>query len=332
MAGHNLRFDEKRTLRQILNSDDPWQLAGQVRLDFPRFVRVLAGLERKGLITASPGRVRLTRRGREAARELGLRSNREMSRRIKRARERFEAIVERRPSSISLYDQGFMTPDSVFRRVGLMAELGDVDARRIVVLGDDDLLSIALCIACRPVHVTVFEIDTRVVGFILDTARRLRLPITAECRDLRQPLPSRLKGRFDTFVTDPSETWAGLRMFIGSGLHLLRAGEGQAGYFGLTSIEASAGKWRRLQSWLLGNYTIAITHAIHRHASYHNWSDMLNQAACFEAEVLTARPRVLWFTSSLIRVETLDGFRPRAVGRIGGSIFNDDEACGVVEE
>jgi len=127
MAGHSLRLDEKRALRQILNSDDPWQLAGRVRLDFPRLLRTLARLERKGLIKTSPGRVRLTRSGRDTVRKAGLRSNREISGRIKRAMGRFGAIVEHRPSSISLYDQGYMTPESVFRRVELMVGLGDVD-------------------------------------------------------------------------------------------------------------------------------------------------------------------------------------------------------------
>jgi predicted methyltransferase len=328
----NLRFDERRTLHRILSTGDPWVLAGQVRLDFPRFIRALSRLERKGLVTTSPGKVRLTRRGRAAASALGLRSDRHVDRRFKWARDRFGEVVKQRPASTSLYDQGFMTLDSVFKRARLMADLGDVDARRIAVLGDDDLLSIALCLSCRPEHVTVFEVDRRVVDVIIDAVRRLRLPVTAECVDLRLPLPSRLKGRFHTFVTDPSETWAGLRMFIGRGLCLLRSGEGQAGYFGLTAIEASPGKWRRLEKWLLADYEIALTHAVPNHAFYHNWADLLSQSACFGAEVLSVGPKARWFNSSLLRVETLQGFRPKAPGRIRGSIFNDDEACGKVTE
>jgi hypothetical protein len=225
-----------------------------------------------------------------------------------------------------------MTLESVLARAELITKLGDADSKRIVVLGDDDLLSIAICLCARPESVTVFEIDPRVVDFILTAASRLKLPISAECFDLREPLPRKLEGCFHTFVTDPSETLPGLKMFLGRGLFSLKPGEGRAGYFGLTSIEASAQKWGRIQKWLLNNYAVVVTHILPESARYHNWSDILTQTACFSMECFRHEPAGCWFNSSLIRLETLQGFRPRSTGRTRGSIFMDEEACGEIPE
>jgi predicted methyltransferase len=213
-----------------------------------------------------------------------------------------------------------------------MTDMGDVDNMSIAILGDDDLMSIALCLAAHPALVTVLEIDSRVVDFIIEIAAELGLPIETRCHDLRQPLPPGLKGRFHTFVTDPSETMDGLRMFLGRGLGLLKPQEGRAGYFGLTSIEASARKWNRLQRWLLTRYSLAITHILPENSYYHNWPDLLDQTAVFSAECLRAKPKREWFNSSLFRLETLPGFKPRRIGKIKTPIFNDDEACGDIGE
>lgn len=323
-----LRIHEKRLLRQLLDTTDPWQIAGHARLDFPRFVGTVKGLERKGLLTLGRGSLALTSQGRTAVRASGLRSARSLAARVSRAKREFARIAKQRPSSIGIYDQGYMTLDSLFRRVDLIATMGDADLKRIAILGDDDLLSIALCLAARPEKVSVFEIDQRIVDFILKTASEREFPIEAECYDLKKPLPSRLKGTFDTFVSDPSETMAGLKMFLGRGLYLLAAGEARAGYFGLTMIEASARKWSRIQKWLLNGYSVALTHILPRNAYYFNWPDLLRQTAGFSLKCLDKRPEKSWFNSSLIRIETVKGYRPKQMGRITGSIFHDSEASG----
>lgn len=323
-------IDETRVLAQILNTTDPWQVAGRVRLAFPAFVRAAKRLEQRGLVRMGPGSVRLTSKGLRMAKGLGLRSERQIEAAIKRAAKEFASIAKHRPASVGAYDQGYMTADSAFRRAELMVKLGDSDLRTIAILGDDDLLSVAICLCSKPESVTVFEIDQRVVDFINETARSLNLPIITECLDLRVPLPASFRGRFHTFVTDPSETIDGLKMFIGRGLSLLRAGQARAGYFGLTTIEASIVKWYRLQKWLLANYAAAITHILPEHARYHNWPDILAQTSCFSMPCIRRRPRARWFNSALVRLETVQGFKPRETGRVRGALFNDDEACGVV--
>jgi predicted methyltransferase len=324
----NLTFDEKKVLAHALNTTDLWRVAGKVRLDFPRFLRTVARLKKKGLVGTGKGTLRISARGRAEARSCGLRSAGEIARRIREARKRFERLVRRRPVSTGVYNQGYMTVRSVFNRIDLIAGMGDMDAKAVAVLGDDDLLSIALCLAGKPERVTVFEVDALIVEYIEESAARLRLPIETQCRDLREPLPRTLAGSYDTFITDPSETMDGLRMFIGRGLGLLKLGEGGAGYFGLTSIEASTGKWHLLERWMLTNYRLAVTHILPENAYYHNWPDLLTQIQVFRMKHLSSPPKRRWFNSSLVRLETLSGFRPKNIGRITGPIFNDEEACG----
>lgn len=323
---------EERVLAEILNTSDPWRVAGHVKVDFAHFIKTLKTLVRKGLISITNTEVLLTARGMEAVREHNLLPAEEIPVRVEYARKKFIEIARRRPHSTALYDQGYMTVDSVFRRVSLIARMGDAHGKRIAVLGDDDLISIALCLTAQPEHVSVLEIDERLVTFINEVAAELGLPITAGGWDLRLPLPAKYKGQFDTFVTDPSETLPALKMFISRGLYTLRGGEGRAGYFGLTSIEASYKKWSAFQGWLLRTYPLAVTHILPGYAYYDNWIGVHKQTEGYGLEPFKRMPRSTWFNSALIRLETLQKFTPKQTGKTRGSIFEDDESCGTTKQ
>ena len=323
---------EERVLAEVLNTPDPWRVAGHARIDFPAFVKTLKSLVRKGLVSITATEVLLTARGMEVVGDLRLLPAEEIPVRVEEARQEFARVARRRPRTTTLYDQGYMTLNSLMRRISLMARMGDAHGKSIAVLGDDDLLSIAVCLVARPEHVTVLEIDERLVAFINETAGDLSLPITAVCCDLRLPLPAKYRGRFDTFVTDPSETMAGLKMFLGRGLYTLKPGGGGAGYFGLTTIEASYDKWSAFQAWLLKTYSLAISHILPGYAYYDNWAGLARQTKGYGLEPLKRMPGSTWFNSALVRLETLKGFVPKQPGKTRDSIFEDDESCGTVKE
>jgi hypothetical protein len=323
--------NEEKVLAEMLNSSDPWHVAGHARVDFAHLVRTLKSLVRKSLISITGTEVLLTTRGMNLVGDLNLLPAEEISGRVEAARKKFAEVSRTRPRATTLYDQGYMTVNSVFRRVSLIARMGDAHGKRIAILGDDDLLSVAMALTTEPRHVTVLEIDERLVGFINKTSADLGLPITAAPWDLRNPLPARYKGRFDTFVTDPSETMPGLKMFLSRGLYTLRAGEGRAGYFGLTTIEASYKKWGEFQGWLLKTHPLAITHVLPGYAYYDSWAGLAKQTAGYGLEPLKKTPRAIWFNSALVRLETLTGFAPRQTGKTRGPIFEDDESCGTTK-
>jgi predicted methyltransferase len=324
--------NEEKVLAEILNSSDPWRVAGHARVDFAHFIKTLKSLVRKGLISITDTEVLLTTRGMKLVSDLKLLPAEEISGRVEAARKKFAEISRKRPRTATLHDQGYMTVNSVFRRVSLIARMGDSQGKHIAILGDDDLLSVAMALTTEPEHVTVLEIDERLVAFINEAATGLGLPITAVRWDLRDPLPAKYKGRFDTFVTDPFETMPGLKMFLSRGLYTLRAGEGRAGYFGLTTIEASYKKWGEFQIWLLKTHPLAITHLLPGYAYYDSWTGLAKQTADYGLEPFKKMPRATWFNSALIRLETLAGFAPKQTGKTRGSIFEDDESCGTTKE
>jgi predicted methyltransferase len=326
-----LSRNEEKVLAEMLNTSDPWRVAGHAKVDFPHFVKTLKSLVKKGLISITDADVLLTEKGMKLVRAIRLLPAEEIAGRVETARKDFIKVTRKRPRTTTLYDQGYMTMNSVFRRVSLIARSGDARGKRIAVLGDDDLLSVALCLATEPTHVTVLEIDERIVDFIAEVAAELKLPITAARWDLKSPLPARYKGCFDTFVTDPSETMPGLKMFLSRGMYTLQAGEGRSGYFGLTAIEASHSKWGELQGWLLRTYPLAITHILPGYAYYDNWTGIAKQTAGYGLEPFKKTPRTTWFNSALVRLETIAGFTPKQTGKTRGSIFEDDESCGTTK-
>jgi predicted methyltransferase len=328
---HKISRNEERVLAEILNTSDPWRVAGHAGVDFPHYIRTLKDLVRKGLISITDTDVLLTEKGMKLVRDLGLLPAEEITGRVEAAREEFIGLIRSRPRPTPVYDQGYMTLNSVFRRISLMARMGDARGKRIAVLGDDDLVSVALALAAEPEEVAVLEIDERLVEFINQVAAGRGLPISAEWHDLRTPLPSTYMGRFDAFVTDPAETLAGLKMFLGRAMYTLAPGEGRAGYFGLTAIEASYTKWGAFQMWLLKTYPLAITHILPGYAYYDNWTALAEQTEGYGLEPFKKTPRATWFNSALVRLETLDEFAPKQPGATRGSIFEDDESCGTTK-
>lgn len=124
------------------------------------------------------------------------------------------------PVDVTL-DQAPCTAETALRRAALMLETGAVEGRRIVILGDDDSISLAICLLHRAVAgrdllhpITVLELDPQRTAFIEAQAREHGFPIVIVGHDLRDPLPPGLTGRFDVFETDPPYTLEGATLFL----------------------------------------------------------------------------------------------------------------------
>jgi predicted methyltransferase len=118
-------------------------------------------------------------------------------------------------------DQTHCTADTKLRRVLAMHEAGALAGRRILLLGDDDLVSVALAVfaghagpAARPRAVTVLDCDPDLVRYLRgDLAARGFAADVIE-HDLRDPLPAAVAGAFDVACTDPPYTVAGAELFL----------------------------------------------------------------------------------------------------------------------
>jgi hypothetical protein len=154
-------------------------------------------------------------------------------------------------SSGADFDQGNMFAEDVAMRLKFMDERGDLRGKRILVIGDDDLFSVAAALTGLPKSITVLEIDGRLVKLLNAIAARRGFPIEARTADMQLPLGDDLIGQFDVFVGDPVETLPGLTVFLSRGAAALRPEAGKAGYFGLTTVEAGVTKYREMELMLI---------------------------------------------------------------------------------
>lgn len=212
----------------------------------------------------------------------------------------FLSIRKIAPKPIQKYDQGNITPESTVARVVLMRLRGDIAGKRIIILGDDDLVGIALGLTRMPSEVLVLDIDDRLVDFTNRISAEKKLAVRAQVFDLRYPLPKDLKENFDVFVTDPPEAKKLFTAFIQKGIWTLK-GEGCVGYIGMTLIDSSTQKWSELQSTILKSGA-AITDIIRDFNKYDIWDYHKNTLAWKIAPVKSPLTSV-WYTSAMVRIE-----------------------------
>ncbi|HWG63116.1 MAG TPA: bis-aminopropyl spermidine synthase family protein [Streptosporangiaceae bacterium] len=118
-------------------------------------------------------------------------------------------------------DQTHCTVATKIRRVLRMQEAGALDGKAVIILGDDDLVSVAIAAFCRlaggPITIrrlTVVDADPDVLDFVGRSVADLGLDVELCHHDLREPLPSGLTGAFDVACTDPPYTIPGAELFL----------------------------------------------------------------------------------------------------------------------
>jgi len=134
-------------------------------------------------------------------------------------------------------DQTHCTVDTKIRRVLRMHEAGALAGQRVIVLGDDDLISLviaafaALPAAAAPRRLAVVDCDPDLLGYLGERAAAGRVPVELVEHDLRQPLPAGLLGAFDVACTDPPYTAAGAELFLSRAVAALAGGAGRHVFF-----------------------------------------------------------------------------------------------------
>ncbi|HID47801.1 MAG TPA: putative methyltransferase [Methanothermococcus okinawensis] len=132
-----------------------------------------------------------------------------------------------RPTVNTRIDQSHATPETAVYRAALMADRGDLEGKRILFIGDDDLTSIPTAMTRFPEEVVVMDIDERLLNLIEEISKREGLNIETVKQDFREELDRSYWGQFDTVFTDPPYTLEGLKLFLSRGVEGL--GEGNSG-------------------------------------------------------------------------------------------------------
>lgn len=143
-------------------------------------------------------------------------------------------ILKSRPKPTFLFDQRPVTLDTTLRRGAYMAWRGDIYNRDIVVIGDDDLTSVAIALTGLAKSITVFDIDKRLINYIRVVAERYDLNLDCVNLDVTQGIPEEFLSAFDVFSTDPTPTRIPFIVFVNAGIKLLRKTRG-VGYLSFYS-------------------------------------------------------------------------------------------------
>jgi predicted methyltransferase len=216
----------------------------------------------------------------------------------------FKSIVKHRPKISLDYYQGYMRPEDTISRIIFMHAHGDVWRKSIVVVGDDDLISLGLGISLLPSRITVLEADPRYKEFINDVSKDKGLNIEFIEYDVKEPLSKDLLNKFDVFITDPLETIQGIKTFLSRGVSCLK--NKGVGYFGLSRLDASYKKWFKIESMVL-KMNFIITDII-ENFSYYPTSEEAYEKGPFVNKLSFKIPipsNTEWYSSSLLRIEAL---------------------------
>ena len=115
-----------------------------------------------------------------------------------------------RPALKLRYEQQFCIPRTTQLRAEMILERSDPGAR-ILVMGDDDLVALALVEFSDDVQVDVLELDTDLVAFLKEKGRGR---FTVLEHDLKTGMPDAMKACYDAVTTDPPYADDGMRFFL----------------------------------------------------------------------------------------------------------------------
>ena len=146
-------------------------------------------------------------------------------------------LLEDAPPLDVALDQAPCTAETALRRAALMHKAGALEGRNILILGDDDSLSLAIPLylaqqgRTSPVdNITVLELDPGRIEFLKAKTAALGANVSVLAHDIREPLPQSMVASFDTFQTDPPYTLNGAQLFLSRAAEALVPGPGALGF------------------------------------------------------------------------------------------------------
>ena len=130
----------------------------------------------------------------------------------------YEKFRAERGEPNSILDQYALSVDSVLASANLANQRGDIAKRRILLIGDADLLSVAFSLIAEPLEMVILDLDER----LADVAYELLEENMVNCRfvlhDMRMRLLAVVRNHFDTIVSEPPPTDMGIEIALNRGI------------------------------------------------------------------------------------------------------------------
>ncbi|MCA9521039.1 MAG: bis-aminopropyl spermidine synthase family protein [Myxococcales bacterium] len=131
--------------------------------------------------------------------------------------------MRRPPEDVGLNQLPIM-PVSTVARANLVAKVVPQNAR-LLVLGDDDLMSLAIGPRRPDLEIHVAEVDERLLAVLRAGKERRKLDnVTFHTVDLRDGLPDEMCEAFDAVITDPPYNTGGMTAFIVTARQAMKRG------------------------------------------------------------------------------------------------------------
>jgi N4-bis(aminopropyl)spermidine synthase len=148
------------------------------------------------------------------------------------------AIAARMPGAKAELDQTHCTVDTKLSRVLRLHQARALAGQRIILLGDDDLVSVAIAHVAALTgsagairRLTVVDTDADILAWIERNVADTGTAVETVRHDLRRPLPAELAGEFDVVLTDPPYTVAGAQLFLSRAVSALAPRPGRHVFF-----------------------------------------------------------------------------------------------------
>ncbi|MGH3276603.1 MAG: bis-aminopropyl spermidine synthase family protein, partial [Streptosporangiaceae bacterium] len=140
------------------------------------------------------------------------------------------------PAAQMELDQTHCTVATKVNRVLRMHAAHALAGQRVLLLGDDDLIAVAIAMFAARTGtavraLTVVDCDPAVLSWIGKQAAGSGIDVELVEHDLRQPLPAALSGAFDVVATDPPYTVAGAELFLSRAVAALAPEPGRHVFF-----------------------------------------------------------------------------------------------------
>jgi N4-bis(aminopropyl)spermidine synthase len=149
-----------------------------------------------------------------------------------------QPIADGMPGAKAELDQTHCTVDTKLGRVLRLHQARALAGQRILLLGDDDLISVAIArlaaltgSATAIRRLVVVDTDADVLRWIDQQVAGTGAVVETVEHDLRQPLPVSLAGGFDVVLTDPPYTVAGAELFLSRAVTALAPQPGRHVFF-----------------------------------------------------------------------------------------------------
>ena len=140
-----------------------------------------------------------------------------------------------RPSLNEQFHQSPCDPRAVIGRVAHVHKHNWLRDNSVLVLGDDDGLSIAMA-KYTEAKVTVIDIDPKVLQFLEILANRAGVEVECVEHDLRDPLPLEMVGAFWLVSADPPQSLSGEKFFLDRAVEALGDEVGSRIYTSITPM------------------------------------------------------------------------------------------------